>query len=123
MQRTGQKEVSGGWRRSHDEEILFLPTITLVSCSAYSSTLKMEVACSTETLIDFEWITRRYIPEDITPQEIYNLYFLPSNIRVIKSRRLWGAMQHALGETRNEYKILIGKFEERKPVPLETLMK
>jgi hypothetical protein len=39
---------------------------TLVSCLAYSSTLKMEVTCPTETLVDFQRTARSYIPEDIT---------------------------------------------------------
>jgi hypothetical protein len=44
------------------------PVFTLVSCSAYSSTLKMEVICSSETLVDFLRTTRRYIPEDSSLQ-------------------------------------------------------
>jgi hypothetical protein len=36
----------------------------LVSCSAYSSTLKIEAICSSETSVDFERTTLRYIPED-----------------------------------------------------------
>jgi hypothetical protein len=36
----------------------------LVSCSAYPSTLKMEAICSSETSVDFQRTTRRYIPED-----------------------------------------------------------
>jgi hypothetical protein len=35
-----------------------------VSCLAYSSTLKMEETCSSETLVDFKQTTRRYIAED-----------------------------------------------------------
>jgi hypothetical protein len=31
-----------------------------VSCSAYSN-MKMEAICSSETLTDFEWTTRRYV--------------------------------------------------------------
>jgi hypothetical protein len=38
----------------------------LVSCLAYSSTLKIEAMYSSETLVDFQWTTRRYISEDIT---------------------------------------------------------
>jgi hypothetical protein len=38
----------------------------LVSFSAYSSTLKMEAICSSETSVDFQRTTRRYIPEDGT---------------------------------------------------------
>jgi hypothetical protein len=42
---------------------------TLVSCSAHSSTLKMETICSSETSVDFQQNTRRYIPEDRTLYE------------------------------------------------------
>jgi hypothetical protein len=41
-----------------------LPALTLVPCSAYSSTMKMEAICSFETSVDFQRTTRRYIPED-----------------------------------------------------------
>jgi hypothetical protein len=41
-----------------------IPPLSLVSCSAYySSTLKMETTCSSETSVDFQQTTRRYIPE------------------------------------------------------------
>jgi hypothetical protein len=36
----------------------------LVSCSAYSSALKMKVICSSETSVDFQRPTHRYIPRD-----------------------------------------------------------
>jgi hypothetical protein len=36
----------------------------LVSCLAYSSTLKMEATCSSETSVDFQRTTVRCIPED-----------------------------------------------------------
>jgi hypothetical protein len=45
---------------------LKIRAFTLVSCSAYSSTLKMEAMCSSETSVDFQRTTRRYIPEDST---------------------------------------------------------
>jgi hypothetical protein len=35
----------------------------LVRCFSYSSTLKMEVTCSSETSVDFQRTTQRYIPE------------------------------------------------------------
>jgi hypothetical protein len=38
----------------------------MVSCSAYSSTLKMEATCFSETSVDFQRTTRRYITEDRT---------------------------------------------------------
>jgi hypothetical protein len=42
---------------------------TLVSCSAYFSTLKMEAICSSETSLGSQRTTRRYIPEDGALQE------------------------------------------------------
>jgi hypothetical protein len=39
------------------------PAFTLVSCSAYSSTLKIEATSSSETSADFQRTTCRYIPE------------------------------------------------------------
>jgi hypothetical protein len=38
----------------------------LVSCLAYSLTVKMETICSSETSVDFHRTTWRYIPEDRT---------------------------------------------------------
>jgi hypothetical protein len=40
---------------------------TMASCLAYSSTLKMDATCSSETSVDFKRTTRRYIPEDRRP--------------------------------------------------------
>jgi hypothetical protein len=42
----------------------------LVSCLAYSSTLMMEVVCSSETPVDFQRTTLRYIAED---RELFNV--------------------------------------------------
>jgi hypothetical protein len=36
------------------------------ACLAYSSTLKMEAACSSEMSDDFHWTAWRYVPEDGT---------------------------------------------------------
>jgi hypothetical protein len=53
-------EVSASW-------CFCLPhAFTLVSFLPYSSTLKMEETCSSETLVDFQRATHRYIPEDRT---------------------------------------------------------
>jgi hypothetical protein len=38
----------------------------LIACLAYSSTLKMEATCSSKTLVDSQWTTWHYIPEDRT---------------------------------------------------------
>jgi hypothetical protein len=53
------------------------PAFTLVSCLAYFSTLKTEVTCSSEALVDFQRTTRDYIPEDRTlhNQRCKNLKF------------------------------------------------
>jgi hypothetical protein len=39
-------------------------TFKVVSCLAYSSILKMEVTCPSETSVDFYRNTRSYIPEE-----------------------------------------------------------
>jgi hypothetical protein len=45
---------------------LIAACFTLVSCLAYSSNLKKELICSSETMFGFHQTTRRYIPEDRT---------------------------------------------------------
>jgi hypothetical protein len=44
----------------------------LVPCSAYSSTLKIEAISSSETSVDFQRTTWRYVPEDRTLKIIAN---------------------------------------------------
>jgi hypothetical protein len=39
------------------------PALELFSCLVYSSTLKMEATCSSETSTDFQWTIWCYIPE------------------------------------------------------------
>jgi hypothetical protein len=53
---------------SWDITLALPPAFTLVYCSAYSSTLKMEATYSYETPVDFQRTTRRYIAKDRTPQ-------------------------------------------------------
>jgi hypothetical protein len=48
----------------------------LVSCLAYSSTLKMDAKYSSETSAGFQRTIRRYIPEDRT-QDSASLFFSP----------------------------------------------
>jgi hypothetical protein len=43
--------------------VLLAVCFMLVSCLAYSSTLKREVICSSETPVDFQRTTWRYIPK------------------------------------------------------------
>jgi hypothetical protein len=55
-------------RTSHPtvSQLCMPPAFTLVSCLAYSSILKMEAICSSETSVDFQRTIQRYIPEDST---------------------------------------------------------
>jgi hypothetical protein len=61
---------------------LCLPlAFTMVSFSAYSSTLKMESICCSETLVDFQRIARRYILEVST----LHVWFMVQNKRPLSS--------------------------------------
>jgi hypothetical protein len=66
----------------------------LVSCSSYSSTLNMEVTCSSVTLVDFQWTTWHYIPED---RNLHNHHYenLISYIQLLL---------HLLAENKQYYK-------------------
>jgi hypothetical protein len=44
---------------------------TLIYCSGYCSTLKMEAIYSSETSVDFQWTTQRYIPEHCSLRQRY----------------------------------------------------
>jgi hypothetical protein len=55
---------------------LLVNCFILLSCLDYSSTLKMEATCSSETLVDFEQTTQPYIPKGITLQNYYCSYHL-----------------------------------------------
>jgi hypothetical protein len=75
-----------GWRISQARNHVCLPpAFTLVSCLAYSSTLKIEETWSSETSVDFQRTTWRYIREDGTLQvksQFHNiLIFRFSDIR------------------------------------------
>jgi hypothetical protein len=46
--------------------------------------------------------------------ELHNLYFSPSKIRIIKSGRMrWAGHVTRIGEKRNVYRLLVGKPEEK----------
>jgi hypothetical protein len=50
-------------------------------------------------------------------EELRNLYFSPSIIRIIKSRRLrWAGHVARMGEKRNVYRLLVGKAEGKRPL-------
>jgi hypothetical protein len=71
-------------------EFSFPPSFTLVSCWAYSSTLKMEATCSSETSVGFQRTTRHYFPEDSTlhscsaTQEMIHLLLIRNLIAVLR---------------------------------------
>jgi hypothetical protein len=62
MKSQARKQRESRWQA----ELSLPPVFTLVSCSAYSMTLK-EPKCSSEKYIDFKGAARSYIPEDCTP--------------------------------------------------------
>jgi hypothetical protein len=50
-------------------------------------------------------------------EELHNLYFSPSIIRIIKSRRMaWAWHVARIGEKRNAYRILVEKPEGKRPL-------
>jgi hypothetical protein len=51
-------------QRENSAWLCLSPAFKLVSCSVYSSTMKMEAIRSSETLVDFQRTTQRYIPGD-----------------------------------------------------------
>jgi hypothetical protein len=70
---------------------------TLVSCSAYSSTLKMEAICSSETSVDIQQITQRYIPEDSTLHNYTCCFISKSLLLKGKNKIILGAWEQCLG--------------------------
>jgi hypothetical protein len=50
-------------------------------------------------------------------EELHNLYSSPDIIRMINSRRMtWEGHVAQMGETRNAYRILVGKPEGKRPL-------
>jgi hypothetical protein len=50
-------------------------------------------------------------------EDLHNLYSSPNIIRMIKSRRMrWEGHVARIGETRNAYRILLGKPEGKRPL-------
>jgi hypothetical protein len=68
----------------------------LVSCLAYSSTLEMEAASSSETSADFQRTTRRYISEDLRTLQV--LYSNSLNGYSRKSIIFWDVKPYSLVE-------------------------
>jgi hypothetical protein len=50
-------------------------------------------------------------------EELHSLYWSPNIIRMIKSKRMrWAGHVARMGETRNAYRILVGKSEGKRPL-------
>jgi hypothetical protein len=50
-------------------------------------------------------------------EELHNLYSSPNTIRMIKSRKMrWAEHVGRMGETRNAYRILVGRPEGKRPL-------
>jgi hypothetical protein len=50
-------------------------------------------------------------------EELHNLYYSPSIIRIIKSRRMrWAEHVARMGEKRNVYRLLVGEPEGKRPL-------
>jgi hypothetical protein len=56
---------SSGRRISREAELCLSPAFTFVSCLAYYSLVKNGSTYFSETSVDYQRTTRRYIPEDI----------------------------------------------------------
>jgi hypothetical protein len=55
--------------------------------------------------------------EKIHNDELHNLYFSPTIVRVIKSRRMrWAGHVARMGEERGVYRVLVGKPEGNRPL-------
>jgi hypothetical protein len=61
------------YTRNQRSKVLLVDYFMLVSCSVYSSTLKMEAMRSFEKSVYFHRTTQRYIPEDKTLQRNLSL--------------------------------------------------
>jgi hypothetical protein len=71
-----------GYIAMHSAECLppLATCFMLVSCLAYSLTLKMEAAYSSENSVDFQRTTRRYFPEHKIPLAYLKIGKMNSNL-------------------------------------------
>jgi hypothetical protein len=74
----------------------------LLSCLAYSSTLKLDMTCSFETSDSLQRTTRRYIPEDRT---LYNIGWGPQILHNVPNRFTLSPWKPAIVFTVREIKL------------------
>jgi hypothetical protein len=89
----------------------------------YTSTLKMDAVCSSESSAASPTITqcnnlRTELISIINHcEELHSLYSSPSIIRMIKSSRMrWAGHVALMEEKRNAHRILVGKTEGKRPL-------
>jgi hypothetical protein len=78
--RRNMSSPSSGSKNKPSRKALLAVCFTLVSCLAYSSTLKMEVACFSETLVDSQQTIRRYFSQDISSSFFGPKLFLKASV-------------------------------------------
>jgi hypothetical protein len=98
---------------------IILPVV-LYGCETWSLTLREEHG---QRVFENRMLRRTFGPrrEEVTGdwrklhnEELHNLYSSPDIIRMIKSRRMrWAGHEAQMGETRNAYRILVGKARRK----------
>jgi hypothetical protein len=101
---------------------IILPVI-LYECETWSLTLREEHRLR---VFENRVLRRIFVPKrnEVTGEwrklhneELHDLYFSPSIIRIIKSRRMsWAGHIAQMGEKRNAYRLLVGKPERKRPL-------
>jgi hypothetical protein len=95
----GYEEFFHLWHKdvwSVESQFALLATcFSLVSCLAYPSTLKMEAICCSETSVDFQRTTPRYIPDHWTLLELLYLFCCGEGKHSF-NECAWNALQSAM---------------------------
>jgi hypothetical protein len=91
MFRRNTSSPSSG-RISQARNLRLPPAFRLLSCSAYSSTLKMEAICSSETSVDIQRTTRRY----------KTVFFVTTAVRTSNPTTQENSVTSALSQSRNK---------------------
>jgi hypothetical protein len=103
-------------------ETIILPVV-LYGCETWSLTLREEHklrVLENRVLRRIFWPKRDGVTEGwrkLYNEELHNLYSSLSMIRIIKSRTTrWAGHVARMGEKRNEYRLLVGKPEGKRPL-------